>query len=257
MTQALLLLLGTLTVPPVTADIWIENQGPYRFLIDTGLQSTVISPDVASALRLRPEYRVIVTTAAGEQTVPAASKIALHLDDRAPVQSEVLWYPLDVQRQVGERIDGVLGQSFLSHFNYLLDIVHGRLEISESGVPHELQEADCLPLIRLDGRPGVISRIGTVGEARLVLDSGASHLILFRVRTGHDRWQRAELKTSAGHQSVPLQRLTDLRLGAHHWRDITAALVSRDHVTEDGLLPVHWFRAVYVDNTRNLVLLQR
>ena len=47
---------------PVFADVSIGKQGPYRFLVDTGAQTSLIDPKLAAELRLKPEFRVEVVT---------------------------------------------------------------------------------------------------------------------------------------------------------------------------------------------------
>ena len=42
---------------PVFADIHIGANGPYRFLVDTGAETSLIDPELAATLRLKPEFR--------------------------------------------------------------------------------------------------------------------------------------------------------------------------------------------------------
>src|SRR6266487_3305271 len=43
---------------PVFADVSVGTEGPYRFLVDTGNQTSLIDPILAAQLNLKPEFRV-------------------------------------------------------------------------------------------------------------------------------------------------------------------------------------------------------
>src|SRR5215204_3444159 len=52
--------------------IRIDDQGPFDFLLDTGTNSTLVTPELAARLRIRPTDRVTLITVAGEREVPRA-----------------------------------------------------------------------------------------------------------------------------------------------------------------------------------------
>src|SRR5215212_11871208 len=62
------LLGGRLPVVPV----YLEGRGPFDFLLDTGTNSTIVTPEVAARLGLRPTDRVTLVTVAGESSLPRA-----------------------------------------------------------------------------------------------------------------------------------------------------------------------------------------
>jgi len=109
----------------------INGAGPYRFLVDTGSQSTALRTQVARSLKLDPADRVTLQTAAGSQVVPVAEVSRITVGPFTVEDVEVLLYELhDV---MGKHIDGILGQNFLSRFDFLLDVKHCELTMGAPG----------------------------------------------------------------------------------------------------------------------------
>ena len=85
-------------------------------------------------------------------------------------------------RQMDARIEGILGQDFLSHFNYLLDYRRRVLRIEAES---EIEDALAGDRVAMETRG---NRMIVDGEGqglrsaavRLLLDSGASSLVLMR-----------------------------------------------------------------------------
>lgn len=143
--------------------VCVNGRGPYRFLLDTGAQSTVIDPALAGSAGLRPTYRVQVVSVNGEHLAPGGVA-SVSLDGRT-VQAEVLSYSMEYVRQVDASVAGVLGQSFLSKFAYYLDLRRGWLSFDEAP-----GQGRAVKLEMIEGRPAVFG---------FVLDTGAACLVLF------------------------------------------------------------------------------
>ena len=54
----------------VLKQVYLNDQGPFRMMIDTGAASCLIRPTIAKQLRLRPVYAVQQDTVAGLKRVP-------------------------------------------------------------------------------------------------------------------------------------------------------------------------------------------
>jgi hypothetical protein len=54
----------------IVVPVHVNGDGPFDFLLDTGTNTTLISPDLAQRLRLRPVDRVELVTVAGSEIVP-------------------------------------------------------------------------------------------------------------------------------------------------------------------------------------------
>jgi predicted aspartyl protease len=106
----------------------------------------------------------------------------------------------------------------------------------------------------VDGRIVLAVRIN--GEARrLLLDSGASSLILFRPPGKSRSSGEAEMLTHAGVKTVAVHRVRELRIGRLVLRDLPAGVTG--HASDvDGLLPAALFSRIYVDNNRGMVTLE-
>ncbi len=131
---------------------------------------------------------------------------------------------------------GVLGQEFLAHFDYLLDFA-GRRIVFGSAEPEGGSRTD---LNLVDGRPAV-----DTDQGRLVLDSGTETAILFGTSSPASR---ATIQTASGARSVSAVRNFRLRIAG---RAYTTAAVSVPKVSlqEDGLVPASLFHAIYVCNS--------
>ncbi len=225
-------------------DVYIEGRGPFRFLVDTGAQSTLVGRRLADELRLVPEYRVELVSALGSDMAFGKRVGEIRVGASLAKDMEVLWSDAELDRSV----DGVLGQNFLSAHNYAIDMARHRLILDPP------EETARLPFESRDGR--IVLAVSIDGEARrLVLDSGASTLILFRSPRNSRLGGQAEIRTHTGVNTVPVHRVRELRVGRHVLRDLAAGVT--EHAADvDGLLPATLFSRIYVDNRRGTLSLE-
>src|ERR1017187_8785304 len=145
-------------------------------------------------------------------------------------------------RALAANIHGVLGQEFLSHFDYLLDFAGHRL-VFGGPVPDGGSRA---VMNLVDGRPTVETDRG-----KLVLDSGTETAILFGASsTGSAR----RIVTGSGSASVSAVQNLRLRIAGRVYATAAASL-PRVSPQEDGLLPASLFHAVYVSNSGKYLVL--
>jgi len=224
--------------PHLTVDgVSINGRGPFRFLLDTGAESTVVSLAVAQHLGLTPSYRVAVVTVNGTLEAVGTKVQRLAVGEVRVDGVEVLWYPLDGLRGVGTDVVGILGQNALRAMGvYTIDAVQGTLTVgrgeSNSGERFRLEWVAGRRVVALDGM-------------RLVVDSGAPALILFREKfAGYRQSGMARLGSRTGSvRTVGMGRLRRF----WRWRDVAASLVGEGRGDVDGLLPVSLFESVTVD----------
>ncbi len=96
------------------------------FVVDTGASYTSISTGLARELGISVDAgspTVTVVTASGTIRVPVASVESIHLGNVEARDVQVLVFDLPS----GSRVDGLLGNSFLSRFHVQLDPVQGVL----------------------------------------------------------------------------------------------------------------------------------
>ena len=114
----------------IVAPVMINGQGPFRFMLDTGANRTVLASGTVAKLALEssPNDRTLVRGISGLTTVPlvhvasvASGTLQIH-DLSAPVMSGPVF----------EGIDGILGMDGLAGMRLTADFVRDRVIISAS-----------------------------------------------------------------------------------------------------------------------------
>jgi hypothetical protein len=215
------------TVPAsVIADFFIveahvAGQGPFNFVVDTGSSVSLVSPALArrvgalprAALEIRsPSQR---TTTLPAVTLPRLDLGAAHFSD---VRAAVFDFG-DLSRQLGKRIDGIVGFPVFRDVVFTIDYPARRLVIDPQGsLTGWIGDAiDChgdgdLPLASLDvGGRRVIALIDTGSDSALVLNPGTDAARFVRgSRRGTVR------ATISGDEPQFIGRLAaDVRIGPH------------------------------------------
>lgn len=201
-------------------------------MVDTGNSSSSIRPQIARRLGLSPTYAVETVTAAGTRRVGALQLDAVQVAGVTQNSVEVM-----LADGLPMGVDGVLGQSFLRHHDYLLDYGHQRIAFDSTAPEGGIR----LALTQSEARPAVWAQVN--GERRLlVLDSGTPLVVLFG-RT--PRIEHLSLVTAAGSVAAE-QTFAVIQIGSRS-RRMDAALVPGGAL-QPGLLPLNVFSWVYVSN---------
>lgn len=240
---------------PVLADVSIGSEGPYRFLVDTGSQSSLIDPDLAAQLNLRPEFRVEVVTQNSTHLLPALRVKTFHIGPTQLGEVEVIFHDLAQARRLDPSVKGVLGLNALAGFDFALVPRAGKLDLTA-----ERPSGEVVAFHRVDDRIAIAARRGRE-TLTLILDSGANHVVLFR--TPEAMVKNPPVATTmatldGARNVVPTCWTADmfftegLRVGT-----LPAAIVRRPGTQVDGLLPASVFKKIYVDQTRGEVVLVR
>lgn len=227
---------------PVVDGVYLNGAGPFRFLVDTGAQTNQVEASVTRKIGLAPTFRVDMVTTAGTVPVGGGKVGEVTLGPATAVNQEFLFTGLDGVHQLSSNIQGVLGQEFLSRFDYLLDFA-GRRIVFGATEP-EGQNRTGFSLV--DGRPAVETDRG-----KMVVDSGTAMAIVYANSNGKSG---GRVVTNSG--SVAASEARDLRfqLGGHSYSTV-AAFAPRGGLQEDGIVPASLFHAIYVSNSgRYLVL---
>lgn len=236
------------------AMVRLNGQGPFRMLIDTGATSSSIRPQVARALHLAPEYRVAEVTPAGERLIPGGKSVSVEIGDRVERGVEFAWPESSGLDEAGSPVDGVLGQSLLSRFNYLLDYKSRQLVVGASETPGKRVQFESAASRML--LAAVSPEEGTI---HLVLDSAASNVLLWHAHASEISRNSGELIAMNSRRAATMVRIPALLVGGHLLARLDALVLSRagNHEKEDGLLPAGLFRSVYVSNSEGYVKLGR
>lgn len=240
---------------PVFADVSIGTEGPYRFLVDTGSQTSLIDPKLAARINLKPEFRVEVLTQNSTRLLPALKVNTLRIGQKGLGEVEVVFHDLAEARRLDSSVKGVLGLNALAGLDFALSPRDGRLDLT-AGRP----SGEVVPFHRVEDRIAIAARMGRE-TLTLILDSGASHMVLFRTPEAMVKTPPlpATFATLDGARSVlPTCWTADmfftdgLRVGT-----LPAAIVTRQATRVDGLLPASIFKTIYVDQIRGEVVLVR
>lgn len=251
------LLRGYMIVIPVT----VNGAGPYEFLLDTGSNTTLIDAEFARALRLRPIDRIELMTVAGSQIVPRARLESVAIGAKSAADVEAVFSDLREARAISQEICGVLGQNFLSLFNYLINYRERRIEFEDGG---ELEKSLCgerTPVESREGRALITS--GGRERLRLVLDSGTPAMILFNafarlsgLYQEPDDPQTSRLISNLGSRVVWQRRLRNFSVGGVGFHDLRVTLCEAENGrVEDGLLPTSLFQIIYFNHRKKFVML--
>jgi hypothetical protein len=227
---------------PVVEGVFLNGKGPFRFLLDTGGQTNLLEPELARGLGLSPSFLVRLATVAGETAVPGGKVMEVSLENATARDQEFLFGGLEGVRELSREIKGVLGQEFLSKFDFLIDL---RGKTLFFGFP--TPSGSKVPVDFVEGMMTVPTNHG-----RLVLDSGSNATIIYGPA---DARPGAEIQTSSG--SIEAMRIQNLRIeiGGRRYLAGEAARVSRRASISDGLLPLNLFRAVYVSNSGGFIVI--
>ena len=127
-----LLLPGVIqTTPnPVFADVYIGTQGPYRFMVDTGAETSLIDSKLAAELGLQPTFRVEMITQLSKRLVPGANVRTLRVGQQTLPETEVVFADVTEARLIAPSVKGVLGLNALSGLDFTLSPESGRLDLA-------------------------------------------------------------------------------------------------------------------------------
>jgi predicted aspartyl protease len=246
----------------IVASLMAGEEGPFEFVLDTGADTTIVDPSIAPKLSLVPLDRVQQTTLAGVQTLTRGS---IHTLSAGPVHVEnlpVLVQDLTELRKLDSHIEGIAGQDFLSHFNYLLDYRRHSIRIELASEIRDLMQGDRVPMETSENRMIVESEAQSPGRAklRLLLDSGANSLVLIHTASSQavnlPTEERGLEVTSSGQIGLNVGRVHALTVGSEQFHDIAVALPAAEPAERigDGLLPTALFQALYVNNRESFVV---
>jgi hypothetical protein len=234
---------------PIVDGVYVNGHGPYRFLVDTGSTLNHLEPRLAQSIGLKPTFRTELTSSAGVTVAAGATGIEVALDSARAEGQTFLFAGIEALHQLSSDLQGVLGQEFLSRFDYLLDLRGKRLEFGKPEVafiPADDRRTR-VQLKTVSGRPVVSTSLGA-----LVLDSGTHKVTLFGVAA---TVLTQGMTTMSGFLKVGTVSRKLLIDGRTVWHGEAVAIPRPAETGVAGLLPVSLFKAVYVCNSEKYLVL--
>ncbi|MBL8558850.1 MAG: aspartyl protease family protein [Hyphomonadaceae bacterium] len=206
----------------ILAPVWLNGQGPFLFIVDTGANRTVLAPETARRLGLdfSAGEPAVVHGVTGSELAPMARVAELRIGAivRRNVDMPVL------TSRVHATADGMLGADNLTGTRISVDFRRNRIDISDSrAAPARPQRATSLPAeMRFGLLPLVRGRVADV-QVEAVVDTGAERsignsalraaLIAQRTRTRADG-QTLVFGAVGPHVSADIIWVPRLRIGA-------------------------------------------
>ena len=254
---------GYLMVVGVT----INDRGPFDFLIDTGTNTTLIDPKLATELGMKPSDRLKLASLASAADVPRYFFQTFRVGPASVSNQEALAIPLPQLTALDRKIRGVLGMNFLLQFSFRLDYEHRVLELypfpdaaqAPAGlrVPVEINESRLLIKVSSDASPH--------GSWKLALDSGIAQFLVFQDRVSLSSQHSSgasnclmQVSTNLADHKASTIRLQDISIAGARLPDTQIALLRNDlqkpSDPQDGLLPAAPFHSVFFDRTNATVI---
>jgi predicted aspartyl protease len=214
----------------MTVPVMVDGRGPYRFVVDTGAERTVLSRELADELGLADSGSALLTSVTDVRTVPTVSVGQLGMGRRSV---HTLQAPILAQRNIGAQ--GLLGIDSLRNMRVDLDFERGEMHLSRlrlaSGRPGDgsmtVRGGDGTIVVRGMTRYGrmIIADASVDGErVRVVVDTGSAVTIgnnALRERlAGRDRNAPSQpielLSVTGGTLRLDYTRTRHVRIGGAH-----------------------------------------
>jgi hypothetical protein len=227
--------------------VFVNGHGPYRFLVDTGSNVNLIESRIARKIGMITTFLAKLTSAAGEVPVSGSDGNEVALDSARADEQKFVFSELDAIHRSSPDIQGILGEWFLCHFDYRLDLRARRLEFGKQETNGTRSTFKVV-----NARPVVSTSLGD-----LALDSAASRLTLFGVRGHPSSSFGSELRTVASSRQVGMVSSKPLVIEGRKISDGDAvAIPSRPEAGVDGLLPLGLFKTIYICNSEGYVVFE-
>ena len=260
----------------VVIPVKINQAGPFDFMVDTGSQVTVIDPSLASQLDLKTQGRVGLVSVANFAQASVTLLDTLEAGSRVVEKSPAIVQDLRPIQAADPRIRGVLGESFLGHFDLFIDYGHKLLCFDETSAMRDSMRGEHIPFVppqhSKDELPFIerlvisVHLSGTGTRAILLqLDSGSDGPILYPGSEQPEVQALVQAATPQGANATSAQPAfavvppQNMQIGNHILSNIsfvTPVAVAKNlpRQREDGLLPTVLFQRVFISGTGHYVV---
>lgn len=225
----------------VIVDARVNGAGPFKFIVDTGASRSIVADDLAREVGAPVVAKSEVVGSAGSDMrfVVRLGSVAVDSARHDALLAAVV--PAASLSRLGRGVRGLLGQDFLSAFNYTLDYRRARLTWDEALT---CDGRGAVRMIAAEGRFVMALEDHRGAALRLVPDSGAEVPVLFRPTAVSPAASVMVAGVSGAGRVAQVTAIETLRVGSVTLRDVRAYTIQRDDEHADGLLPLHEFASV-------------
>jgi hypothetical protein len=232
---------------PIVDGVYVNGRGPYRFLIDTGTNVNLIETRLARKIGMSASFQIELVSASGRIQASGSDGNEVSLDSAKANGQKFLFSDLDAIHDDSPDVMGVLGEWFLSQFDYTLDMEHQQLRFGKEAPQGTLTQFQII-----NARPVVSTSLGI-----LALDSGNNHLVLFGTLGDLSTGSGYALRSVSGSRAVGNVSGRPLIIqGRTFWNGDAVAISDRPEPGVDGLMPLSLFQAIYVCNSGGYMILR-
>jgi Aspartyl protease len=260
----------------IDVPVAINGTGPYEFLVDTGSQITIIEPSLAAELELKPQGDIHISAVGNH------SKAELVIPDLIEAGPFAVRRPLVVVESLAQiqahdsKIRGLLGGSFLRHFDVLIDYAHKLLCLDETMQMRQdvrgehvavIQQSDGQQNLPFPHRLLVPAHLagGDTRDVLLMLDSQSNVPLLYEGNLNNPAWLLSEnsrmgsVVGQGSQMALTVLPSEEVRIGSRVLHEVSfLAPASTEHKTigagEDGLLPAALFNRVFISYADHFVI---
>ena len=252
----------------MVAGVSINGQGPYNFLIDTGTNTTLIDPELAAELAMKPVDRMSLRTLTDSQPAVRLFADTVVLGSASIAHLETLATPLAELQKLDRTIRGVVGMNFLLHFSFELDYEHHRFHLYDAADSTAVPDGLRLKARINDGRILIAAASSSArgGSWYLGLDSGVAQLVVYEDRIDTAKTPCADagcmmlVSTNQAARAAGNVIVNEIELAGSRWKNIPVVVTppgseNKDD-PQDGLLPASLFRTVYFDRANSTLIVK-
>jgi hypothetical protein len=260
----------------IVVPIWINQSGPYDFLVDTGAQISTVAPSLASELHLKILGTTGVAGAATYGRHEFAYLDKLQASGKSVAELLVVIQDLGEIKTADPAVRGILGDNFLEHFDLLIDNGQRLLCLDDSDILARVIKGERIAFSEPYGagndlpytRPIIIPvRVDGFRETPLLLglDSGSNVPMLHSADSTMRMMMNSKspilrrLLDGAEQRFAVLPR-EDVEVGRYRFPQISFVVPMNSvgngpSPREDGALPTIAFQRVFISPSARYVVL--
>ena len=200
----------------LTVEVGVNGTGPYRFVVDSGADTSVIGTRLAGALKLPPGSQIMLNGVTESRLVDRVLVDTLQV---GPSQFNALELPKLVESDIGAL--GIIGLDALAGQRLMLDFERHKVSVEDASLPPPRMDGEIVVVARLKKGQLILTQIKANGvPLDAVIDTGSEITIgntalrnqLFHRR--HREVQKIEVIGVTGAKvSLELLVVDELRVG--------------------------------------------